>query len=101
MNTSATDAFSHSNESASAGAYQVTLNNGVTTALTATAHTGMAQFTFPSTTQANLIFKLDGSHKRCDLIWRIQLGAKHFRAGGPHDEKTWAQETPAGKVCAR
>jgi predicted alpha-1,2-mannosidase len=63
VNTSATDAFSHSNETASAGAYQVALNNGVTTALTATAHTGMAQFTFPATTQANLIFKLNGSQQ--------------------------------------
>lgn len=41
--------------------YQVALANGVTTALTATTRTGMAQFTFPSTTAANLIFKLDDS----------------------------------------
>ncbi|HTU74303.1 MAG TPA: lectin [Trebonia sp.] len=61
INTSATDAFSHSNESASAGQYQVALSNGVTTALTATTRTGMADFTFPASTQANLIFKLDGS----------------------------------------
>jgi predicted alpha-1,2-mannosidase len=61
INTSATDSFSHSNESASAGAYQVALANGVTTALTATTRTGMADFTFPSTTEANLIFNLDGS----------------------------------------
>jgi len=57
----ATEGFSHSSESASAGAYQVTLNNGVTTALTATTRTGMAQFTFPATAQANLILKLDDS----------------------------------------
>jgi predicted alpha-1,2-mannosidase len=63
VNTSATDSFSHSNETASAGSYKVALDNGVTTALTATAHTGMAQFTFPATTQANLIFKLDGSQQ--------------------------------------
>jgi predicted alpha-1,2-mannosidase len=63
VDTSATDSFSHANESASAGSYQVALNNGVTTALTATTRTGMAQFTFPSTTQANLIFKLDGSQQ--------------------------------------
>jgi predicted alpha-1,2-mannosidase len=61
INTAATDSFSHSNESASAGVYQVGLSNGVTTALTATPRTGMAQFTFPASTQANLIFKLDGS----------------------------------------
>jgi predicted alpha-1,2-mannosidase len=61
INTGATDAFSHSNESASAGYYSVGLSNGVTTQLTATTRTGMASFTFPSTTQANLIFKLTGS----------------------------------------
>jgi putative alpha-1,2-mannosidase len=61
IDTTATDSFSHSNESADAGNYQVTLANGVTTDLTATTRTGMAQFTFPATTEANLIFKLDGS----------------------------------------
>ncbi|MCQ4079430.1 lectin [Streptomyces sp. RB6PN25] len=61
VSTSATDAFSHANESASAGAYTVSLNNGVKTELTATTRSGMARFTFPATTQANLIFKLAGS----------------------------------------
>jgi predicted alpha-1,2-mannosidase len=61
VNTSATDGFSHSNESAIAGSYQVTTSNGVETQLTTTTRSGMAQFTFPSTTQANLIFKLNGS----------------------------------------
>ena len=61
VNTGATDAFSHSNESANAGYYSVSLNNGVKTELTATQRSGMARFTFPSTTQANLIFKLTGS----------------------------------------
>ncbi|MDI5973813.1 lectin [Streptomyces sp. SL13] len=61
VNTGATDAFSHSNESASPGAYTVSLNNGVKTELTTTTRSGMARFTFPSTTQANLIFKLAGS----------------------------------------
>ena len=59
--TTATDSFSHSNESADAGDYKVGLANGVTTELTATTRTGMADFTFPSTSQANLIFKLDDS----------------------------------------
>ncbi|QMU70016.1 hypothetical protein GXP74_19085 [Streptacidiphilus sp. P02-A3a] len=61
VNTSATDSFSHANESADAGDYKVALDNGVTTELTATTRTGMADFTFPSTSQANLIFKLDDS----------------------------------------
>ena len=58
---SATDSFSHSNESANAGDYKVTLANGVTTELTATTRTGMADFTFPASSAANLIFKLDDS----------------------------------------
>ncbi|MBM9507812.1 lectin [Streptomyces sp. KK5PA1] len=61
VSTNATDAFSHSNESASAGSYKVKLNNNVTTELTATTRSGMARFTFPSTSQANLLFKLTGS----------------------------------------
>jgi predicted alpha-1,2-mannosidase len=61
VNTSATDSFSHSNESASPGYYTVGLGNGVHTELTTTTRTGMARFTFPATTQANLIFKLTGS----------------------------------------
>jgi predicted alpha-1,2-mannosidase len=63
VNAMATDSFSHSRESADAGDYQVSLDNGVTTQLTATARTGMARFTFPATTQANLLLKLDGSQQ--------------------------------------
>ncbi|MFJ3895797.1 lectin [Streptomyces sp. NPDC090083] len=61
VNTGATVAFSHANETASAGSYKVGLNNQVTTELTTTARSGMARFTFPSTSQANLIFKLTSS----------------------------------------
>ncbi|MGW4806347.1 lectin [Kitasatospora sp. NPDC004272] len=62
----ATVGFSHAKESASAGAYAVTLDNGVTTELTTTARSGMARFTFPTTTQANLLFKLSAD-KATDL----------------------------------
>ncbi|WP_037841047.1 lectin [Streptomyces sp. NRRL F-5126] len=61
VDNSATDSFSHGNESASAGSYKVALDNKVTTELTATTRSGMARFTFPSTTSANLLFKLSGS----------------------------------------
>ncbi|MEC3997758.1 lectin [Actinacidiphila sp. DG2A-62] len=61
VDNSANDSFSHAYESASAGSYKVTTDNQVTTELTATARSGMARFTFPATTQANLIFKLTGS----------------------------------------
>ena len=61
VDTSATDSFSHTGESASPGYYSVQTSNGITTELTTTTRTGMARFTFPATTQANLIFKLNGS----------------------------------------
>ena len=61
VDTSASDSFSHTNESASPGYYSVTTDNGVTTELTTTTRSGMARFTFPATTQANLIFKLNDS----------------------------------------
>ena len=45
----ATDSFSHAGEAASAGYYRVALANGVTTQLTATTRTGLADFSFPAT----------------------------------------------------
>jgi predicted alpha-1,2-mannosidase len=53
--------FSHANEQADAGYYKVKLNTGITTELTATTRSGMGRFTFPATTQANLMLKLNGS----------------------------------------
>jgi predicted alpha-1,2-mannosidase len=54
--------FSHANESASAGYYRVTLDNGIETELTATPRTGMARFTFPnSQSPAALLIRADGS----------------------------------------
>jgi predicted alpha-1,2-mannosidase len=61
VDTNATDSFSHTAESASPGYYSVQTSNGVTTELTTTTRTGMARFTFPATTQANLVFKLNDS----------------------------------------
>ncbi|MFD7919458.1 lectin [Streptomyces sp. NPDC059740] len=73
VSTSATDGFSHADESASAGTYKVALANKVTTELTATQRSGMARFTFPATRQANLVFKLTGSqngatHTQFDVV---------------------------------
>ncbi|SDX78595.1 alpha-1,2-mannosidase, putative [Amycolatopsis xylanica] len=61
INTGATAGFAHSGESADAGYYSVGLNSGIKTELTATTRSGMGRFTFPATTNANLIFKLNGS----------------------------------------
>ncbi|MET8816297.1 lectin [Streptomyces sp. NPDC004549] len=61
VSNSATDSFSHANESATAGSYKVALDNKVTTELATTTRSGMARFTFPATTRANLLFKLNSS----------------------------------------
>ncbi|MCW2946189.1 MAG: Alpha,2-mannosidase [Actinoallomurus sp.] len=57
-----TVAFQHSDEHAAPGSYSVALNPGTSTAvradLAATARTGIGQFTYPSTTAANLLFKM-------------------------------------------
>jgi predicted alpha-1,2-mannosidase len=58
----ATDAFSHQHEQASAGRYQVTLRPGpIAAALSVTTRTGIARFTFPTSPQSNLLFKVAGS----------------------------------------
>jgi predicted alpha-1,2-mannosidase len=53
--------FSHANETAEAGYYQVRFSNGVNTQLTATPRTGSGRFTFPSGRPANLLFRVSDS----------------------------------------
>ncbi len=53
---SATAPFTHAAESAHPGSYSVTAG-GVRTQLAATARTGLAQFTYPATAQAQLLVK--------------------------------------------
>jgi putative alpha-1,2-mannosidase len=57
-----TDAFSHSDEHAGPGSYSVTLNQGTSSAiganLAATTRTGIGTFSYPSSTAANMLFKI-------------------------------------------
>ena len=53
--------FSHANEVAGAGYYQVRFGNGVNTQLTATPRTGSARFTFPSGRPANVLIRVSDS----------------------------------------
>jgi putative alpha-1,2-mannosidase len=55
------ESFSHSDESASPGYYSVSLGNGTGVALTTTTHAGTGQFSFPATTSASVLLKLDGT----------------------------------------
>jgi predicted alpha-1,2-mannosidase len=56
-----TATFSHANETAYAGYYQVKLDNGVTTELTTTPRTGAARFTYPAGQTATLLLNTSGS----------------------------------------
>ncbi|WBO61810.1 lectin [Streptomyces camelliae] len=58
---STTESFSHANETVSPGSYSVALGNSTGVALTTTTHAGIGQFTFPATTQAGLLLKLNGT----------------------------------------
>ncbi|HEY3762858.1 MAG TPA: GH92 family glycosyl hydrolase [Verrucomicrobiae bacterium] len=53
--------FSHTNETALAGYYSVLLDTGIQVELTVTPRSGMGRFTYPSSTQANMIINLNGS----------------------------------------
>jgi predicted alpha-1,2-mannosidase len=61
--SSTTESFTHSTETAQAGYYAVTLGNGVRVQLTDATRAGIAKFTFPATTQANLLLNLTGSQE--------------------------------------
>jgi predicted alpha-1,2-mannosidase len=53
--------FSHTNESASPGYYQVMMDNGVNVELSVNLRSGMGRFTYPASTQANMLINLNGS----------------------------------------
>jgi predicted alpha-1,2-mannosidase len=53
--------FSHSQERATPGYYQVSLNNAISVALTVTPRSGFGQFTYPSGQQASLLINVGGS----------------------------------------
>ncbi len=53
--------FSHKNESAAPGYYQVKFDNGIQTELTATPRTGLARFTFPAQSTSTLLIRADGA----------------------------------------
>ena len=59
--TAYSSSFSHTNETATAGYYSVLLDTGIQVELTVTLRSGMGRFTYPASTQANMIINLNGS----------------------------------------
>jgi predicted alpha-1,2-mannosidase len=70
----ATETYSHRQETARAGLYEDTLGNGVGVKLTDTTRAGIGTFTFPATTQANLLLKLDGGQDYTDATTEQVVG---------------------------
>jgi len=69
-----TETFSHASETAQVGSYANTLGNGVAVRLTDTTRAGLGTFTFPATTQANLLLKLDDSQDPVDSTQEQVIG---------------------------
>lgn len=65
--------FSHANEQASPGRYQVKLDSGVNVELTATQRTGAGRFTYPAGSTATMLINAAGSVMGTDDA-RIDLG---------------------------
>jgi predicted alpha-1,2-mannosidase len=94
----ATETFSHAQETARAGYYSSTLGDGVTVRLTDATRAGIGTFTFPATTQANLLLKLDDSQSSVDTTQeqvvgddevRGQVSAGHFCSNPDPQERDY------------
>jgi predicted alpha-1,2-mannosidase len=69
-----TETYSHASETAQAGYYADTLGDGVAVRLTDSTRAGIGTFTFPATTQANLLLKLDDSQSYVDATQEQVVG---------------------------
>jgi predicted alpha-1,2-mannosidase len=70
----ATETFSHTQETARTGYYAATLGNGTTVQLTDTTRAGIGTFTFPANSQASLLLKLDDSESPTDSTAVATIG---------------------------
>ncbi|HWE66802.1 MAG TPA: GH92 family glycosyl hydrolase [Acidimicrobiales bacterium] len=85
----ASDSFSHAREHASPGRYRVTLGPApVQTELSVTTRTGLSRFSFPHTSEANVLFKVAGSAN--------PVSRSSFQLSG-HDEITG--QVTSGQFC--
>ncbi len=80
--------FKHQNEKAHAGFYSVTLNNGITTNLTATLRTGIHEYHFPGT--KGFVF-IDLLHRDKTIDCYLEL-VDSFTVKGYRKSEAWAKE---------
>jgi predicted alpha-1,2-mannosidase len=78
-------AFSHQQESARAGYYQVMLQDyGINAELTSTAHTGMQRYTFPASSQAHIVIDMDHSLDKKRDYWSCHIIGAEIRVINDH-----------------
>lgn len=81
--------FSHARETAQAGRYRVTLDNGVAVDLSATTHTGVARFAFPAGGAANVLIRASDS----------EVGSEAARVRIDPGRRTVSGEVTSGNFC--
>jgi predicted alpha-1,2-mannosidase len=85
--------FSHANEHARPGTYDVTLDSGVRVELTATARSGVARFTFPRGAGSALL--IDPTHNQASGVETVP-GSIALEASDP---QAFSGSTTGGKFC--
>jgi predicted alpha-1,2-mannosidase len=76
-------AFSHDQESARTGYYQVMLQDyGINAELTATTHTGMHRYTFPQSSHSHIVIDLDHSLDKKRDYWQCHIIGAEIKVTG-------------------
>ncbi|KAA6301218.1 MAG: hypothetical protein EZS26_002607 [Candidatus Ordinivivax streblomastigis] len=93
--------FSHEDESARAGYYQVRLSDkNINVELTATTHTGFHKYTFPANAEKKVLIDLDHGRKKGDWGTRVEIA--QIRIIDPYTIEGYRYITgwaPLRKVC--
>lgn len=78
-------AFSHQQETARPGYYQVMLQDyGINAELTSTSHTGMHRYTFPAGTQSHIVIDLDHSLDKKRGYWECKIIGEEMKVVNNH-----------------
>ena len=78
-------AFSHDQESAWPGYYQVMLQDyGINAELTSKSHTGMQRYTFPASTQSHIVIDMDHSLDKKRGYWECRIIGAEIKVVNNH-----------------
>ncbi|TWI94814.1 putative alpha-1,2-mannosidase [Mucilaginibacter frigoritolerans] len=78
-------AFSHGQETARPGYYQVMLQDyGINAELTSASHTGMHRYTFPASTQSHIVIDMDHSLDKKRGYWECRIIAGEIKVINNH-----------------